>query len=100
MSFQVIGRNAILNDEHQQRFKKIRLLERENRENLPKFQEKQAQAFPTALPLSNTPSLGQIITGESQKTAVDPDIVYQRAESKILQIAPKLAKEYILGIFI
>jgi hypothetical protein len=96
MSFREINRDNILNDERVQRLKKIRLLERENRENLPKFQEKQAQAFPTALPLSNTPSLGQIITEESQKTAIDPGIVYQRAESKILQIAPKLVTEYIL----
>jgi len=96
MSFQVIDRDAILNDERTQRLKKIRLLERENRENLPKWVEKQQQAFPTAIPLSNTPSLGQIITEESQKSATDPDIVYQRAEAKIMQIAPRLATEYIL----
>ena len=96
MSFQVIDRNAILEDERQQRIKKIRLLERENRENLPKWVEKQQQNFPTAIPLSNTPTLGQVIVDESQKTATDPDIVYQRAEAKIMQIAPKVATEYIL----
>ena len=96
MSFQVIDRNAILDDERVQRLKKIKLLERENRENLPKFQEKQAQQFPTALPLSNNPTLGQVISEETQKISLDPEIVFQRAEAKLITIAPKEATDYIL----
>ena len=89
MSFKYIDRNAILDDERIQRLKKIKLLERENRENLPKFQERQLQEFPTAIPLSNIPTLGQVIVDESNKNATDPDIIYQRAETLIMQIAPK-----------
>ena len=37
MSFREIDRNAILEDERVQRLKKIKLLERENRESEPKW---------------------------------------------------------------
>ena len=65
MSFQQIDRNAILEDERVQRLKKIKLLERENRENEPKWKEKQLLSFPNAIPISNTPTLAQIITEEN-----------------------------------
>ena len=96
MSFKEIDRNAIIEDERVQRLKKIKLLERENRENAPSWKEKQMIAFPTAIPLSNTPTLGQVITEENQKGSQDPNIIYQRAEAKLLQISDKTNAQYIL----
>ena len=68
MSFREIDRNAILEDERIQRLKKIKLLERENAENAPRWQEKQVLAYPSAIPLSNTPTLGEILTEENTET--------------------------------
>jgi hypothetical protein len=96
MSFQEIDRNAILDDEHQQRLRRIKLIERETAEQAPIWAAKQATLFPTALPLSQTPTLGQIITEEVQKNAYDADVLYQRAEQKINTIADKTNAEYIL----
>jgi hypothetical protein len=62
MSFQEIDRKAILEDEHRQRIMRIKLIERETAENAPIWQSKQASLYPTALPLTQTPTLGQIIT--------------------------------------
>ena len=75
MSFQEINRNAILEDEHQQRLRRIKLIERETAENAPLWAQKQATLFPQAIPLTQTPSLGQIITQETQKNAYDPDVL-------------------------
>ena len=96
MSFKEIDRNVILEDERVQRLKKIKLLQRENRENAPSWKEKQMIAFPTAIPLSNTPTLGQVITEENQKGSQDPTIIFQRAEAKLLQISDKTNAQYIL----
>ena len=60
MSFQEINRNAILEDEHEQRLRRIKLIERETAEQAPLWQAKQATLFPQALPLSQVPSLGQM----------------------------------------
>jgi len=96
MSFREIERNAILDDERVQRLEKIKLLERKNREGEPKWKEKQLLSFPNAIPLSNTPTLGQIISGENQRGSQDEEIVYQRAEAKIASLSdPKIA-QYIL----
>jgi len=96
MSFQEIDRKAILDDEHQQRLRRIKLIERETKEQAPLWQQKQATLFPTALPLTQTPSLGQIITEEIQNNAYDPDVLYQRAEQKIKSIADNTNTKYIL----
>ena len=55
-------------DDQFQRLKKIKLLERENAENAPRWQEKQVLAYPSAIPLSNTPTLGEILTEENTET--------------------------------
>ena len=78
MSFRQIDRNAILADEHLQRMGK-KLIESETLENAPMWQEKQMLAFPSALPLTPTPSLGQVITEEMNKNAYDEDILNQRS---------------------
>ena len=96
MSFQPIDRNAILEDEHIQRLKKIKLLQREDRENEPKWKERQLLAFPNAVPLSNTPTLGEILSEENQRGNRDPEIIYQRAEAKIKEIADNTNTQYIL----
>ena len=67
--------------------KKIKLIERETLENAPMWQEKQMLAFSSALPLTPTPSLGQAITEEMNKNAYDEDILNQRSEEKLKQIA-------------
>ena len=96
MSFREIDRNAILEDERVQRLKKIKLLDREDRENEPKLKEKQLLSFPNAIPISNTPTLAQIITEENQRGSQDEEIIFQRAEAKIASLSdPKIA-EYIL----
>ena len=74
MSFQEIDRNSILEDEHQQRIRRIKLIERETKEQAPLWQAKQATLFPTAIPLTQTPTLGQIITEETQKNAFDVNV--------------------------
>ena len=71
-------------------------MQRENRENDPSRKEKQKIAFPTAIPLSNTPTLGQVITEENQKGSQDHNIIYQRAEAKLLQISDKTNAQNIL----
>lgn len=96
MSFQVIDKNAIMDDERVQRLKKIKLLERENAEMAPFWAEKQKALFPTAIQLTQTPTIGQIITEETQRNASNPDVLYQRAEQKIKQIADNANTEYIL----
>jgi hypothetical protein len=96
MSFQEIDRQAILDDEHQQRLRRIKLIELETKEQAPLWAAKQQTLFPTALPLTQTPSLGQIITEEIQNNAYDPDVLYQRAEQKIKSIADNTNTQYIL----
>ena len=97
MSFREIDRNAILEDERIQRLKKIKLLERENAENAPRWQEKQVLAYPSAIPLSNTPTLGEILTEENQRGNRDPEIVFQWAEAKINSLSSsKEITNYIL----
>ena len=81
--------NTRLADEKQQRLKRIKLIERETAEFAPMWAAKQATLYPTAVPISNTPTLGQVITEEIQKNAMNPDVLYQRAEQKLLQLADK-----------
>ena len=82
MSFQVTDRNAILADEHVNRLKRIKLIERETAEQAPLWAQKQATLFPQALQMTQTPSLSQIITEETQKNAYDENVLFQRAEQK------------------
>ena len=96
MSFQVIDKKAILDDEHVNRLKRIKLIERETAEQAPLWAAKQATLFPTALPLTQTPTLGQVITEETQKNAYDPNVLYQRAEQKLKTIADNTNVQYIL----
>lgn len=96
MSFSFIDRNKILQDEKANRLKKIALIERENAEMLPLWQEKQAKLFPQAIQLSQIPTLQDVLTEETQKNAMNEDILIQRAESKISQIASKPIVQYIL----
>jgi hypothetical protein len=96
MSFAVIDKKAIADDERQQRLKRIKLIERENVEMAPFWAEKQKAQFPTAIQLTQTPTIGQIITEEAQRNAGNPDVLYQRAEQKIKQIADNANTEYIL----
>ena len=96
MSFRVINRNAILDDEHEQRLRRIKVIKRKKAEMAPIWAAKQASLYPTALPISDTPSLGQVITEEIQKTATNPDIIFQRAELKLKKIADAPSVEYIL----
>ena len=96
MSFKFIDKNAILEDEHQQRLKRIKLIERETAEMAPIFAEKQKALFPTAIQLTQTPTMGQAITEETQRNAENSDVLYQRAEQKIKQIADTTNAEYIL----
>ena len=88
--------NVRLADESLQRKIRIRLIERETAEMAPIWQQKQALLYPTALPISQTPTLGQVITEETQKNAMNHDVLYQRAEQKLLQIADKVNVEHIL----
>ena len=96
MSFSVIDRNKILEDERTNRLKKIALIERENTEMLPFFMEKQAKLFPQAVQLSQIPTLGEVLTEETQKNAMNEDILLQRGEAKLNQIASKPIVQYIL----
>jgi hypothetical protein len=96
MSFQVIDKKAILDDEHVNRLKRIKLIERETAEQAPLWAAKQATLFPTALPLTQTPTLGQVITEETQKNSKDSDVLFQRAEQKIKEIADNTNTQYIL----
>ena len=59
--------NSRLADEKEQRLKRIRLIERETAEQAPIWAAKQATLYPTAVPITQTPTLGQIITEETQK---------------------------------
>ena len=88
--------NSRLADEKDQRLKRIRLIERETAEQAPIWQAKQATLYPTAVPISQTPTLGQVITEETQRNAMNSDVLYQRAEQKLKQIADNANVEYIL----
>ena len=88
--------NTRLADEKEQRLRKIRLIERERAEFAPMWKEKQMTMYPTAVQISQTPTLGQVITEEIQNNAMNPDVLYQRAEQKLLQLADKTNTEYIL----
>ena len=46
MSFKEIDRNAILEDDHVNRLRRIKLIERETAENAPLWAQKQATLFP------------------------------------------------------
>ena len=89
--------NTRLADEKEQRLRKIRLIERETAEFAPIWAAKQATLYPTAVPITQTPTLGQVITEEIQKNAMNSDVLYQRAEQKLLQLADKTNTEYILN---
>ena len=88
--------NTRLADERQQRLLRIKLIERETAEFAPMWASKQATLYPTAVPITQTPTLGQVITEEIQKNALNSDVLYQRAEQKLLQLADKTNTEYIL----
>ena len=88
--------NTRLADERDQRLRRIKLIERETAENEPIWKAKQATLYPTAVPISQTPTLGQVITEEIQKNALNSDVLYQRAEQKLSQLADKTNTEYIL----
>ena len=88
--------NTRLADEREQRLRRIKLIERETAEFAPMWQAKQATLYPTAVPITQTPTLGQVITEEVQKNALNSDVLYQRAEQKIAQLADKTNTEYIL----
>ena len=88
--------NARLADERDQRLRKIRLIQRETAENEPIWKAKQMTMYPTAVPITQTPTLGQVITEEIQKNAMNSDVLSQRAEQKLLQLADKTNTEYIL----
>ena len=88
--------NTRLADERDQRLRKIRLIQRETAENEPIWKAKQMTMYPTAVPISQTPTLGQVITEEIQKNAMNSDVLSQRAEQKLLQLADKTNTEYIL----
>ena len=62
--------NTRLADEKEQRLRKIRLIERERAEFAPIWQAKQATLYPTAVPILQTPTLGQVITEEIQNNAM------------------------------
>jgi len=94
--YKVTDVNDRLADEKQQRLRKIRLIERETVENEPIWKAKQMTMYPTAVPISQTPTLGQVITEEIQKNAMNSDVLYQRAEQKLQQLADKTNTEYIL----
>ena len=96
MSFRTIDRNAILKDEHEQRLRRIKLIERETAEIAPIWAAKQASLYPTAIPISQTPSLGHVITQEIQSNASNPDVLIQRAELKLKEVADGPNIEYIL----
>ena len=49
-----------------------------------------------AIPLSNTPNLAQIILEENTNISQNPDIVYQRAEAKLITLASKPNVDYIM----
>ena len=88
--------NTRLADEREQRLRRIRLIERETAEFAPIWAAKQATLYPTAVPITQTPTLGQVITEEIQKNAMNSDVLSQRAEQKLLQLADKTNTEYIL----
>jgi len=88
--------NSRLADEKEQRLKRIKLIERETAEQAPIWQQKQMTLYPTAVPISQTPTLGQVITEETQRNAMNSDVLYQRAEQKLKQIADNSNVEYIL----
>ena len=88
--------NTRLADEREQRLRRIRLIERETAEYAPIWQAKQISLYPTAVPITQTPTLGQVITEEIQKNAMNSDVLSQRAEQKLLQLADKTNTEYIL----
>ena len=88
--------NTRLADEKEQRLRRIRLIEQETAEMAPIWKAKQATLYPTAVPITQTPTLGQVITEEMQKNALNPDALLQRAEQKVIQLADKTNTEYIL----
>jgi hypothetical protein len=91
-----IDRGKILQDERINRLKKIALIDRENIEMQPIWYEKQQKMFPTAIQISPIPSLGEVITEEAQRNAGNEDVLLQRAEGKLAQIAPRPIVQYIL----
>ena len=76
--------------------RRIKLIEKKQIENAPQWLEKQQLQFPSALALTPTPSLGQVITEEIQANAYNEDVLRQRAEMKIKEIADIPNTEYIL----
>ncbi|MFN9910062.1 MAG: hypothetical protein ACK56F_28765 [bacterium] len=63
---------------------------------LPFWQEKQAKLFPQAIQLSQVPTLGEVLTQEIQNNERNEDVLLQRGEAKLQQIATKPLDEYIL----
>ena len=76
MSFRVIDRTAIFDDEHKQRIKRIALIQCETGEMAPIWSAKQASLYPTVLQISQTQSLGQVITDEIQKRQRTPTFCF------------------------
>ena len=57
---------------------------------------KKSILYPTALPISQTLTLGQVITQKIQSNASNSDVLIQRAELKLKEIANGPNVEYIL----
>ena len=83
MSFKHIVRNAILEDEHQNRLQKVKLINREQVEQATTWLKKQKLQFPSAISLTPTPSLGQVIFKEMQANEYNEDVLRQLAELKL-----------------
>ena len=96
MSLKVIDRNAIFNDERKQRLRRIELIERERPETAPIWAAKQASLYRTAIPISQTPTLGQVVTQKIQSNASYPDVLRQKAELKLKKVADAPNIEYII----
>ena len=96
MSNPFINVNQRLEDEHNDRLRRIRLIERETKEMAPIWVAKQATMFPTALQITPTPTLGQVIIDESQNNAKDEDVLLQRAEIKLRELTDNKITQYIL----
>ena len=96
MSFREIDQQTIQDDARIQRLLKMKIIEMETKENAPKWREQQMLRFPQAIPISDVPTLGQIISEEKAESATNEEMLYQRAELKLNTIAPKTSVEFIL----
>ena len=62
----------------------------------PIWAAKLASLHPTALPISQIPSLGQVTTQEIQSNTSNPNVLLQRAELKLKEVADAPNIEHIL----